>query len=270
MLRTVAPLFDAVYMTFTSVKIAPGMPKEFVGLSNWLRLIKDPVFWISINRTFVFLILAVPLGFLIAFIIALTLNREFFGNRLLRVLLIVPWAIPNVAVGLMWQWMYNGSYGIINGLLGTLGIIRESVVWLGNPKTAMAALIFAHMWKIVPFMGLLILSALQTIPKDLYDAATIDGCSPYKSIYYITIPYIKLPMLFTLIFQTINTIKAFDIVYVCTKGGPMDVTRLTYFYAYEQSFLNYNLSYGTTLAFTVFAVIFGLMMIYIRLFSTEI
>ena len=270
LVRTVFPLFDAIQMTFTKIKIAPGMPKEFIGLANWFRLIHDPVFWMRIKATLYFLSIDVGVGFVLAMIIALTLNRDFKGNKVLRVLLIIPWAIPNVAVGLTWQWMYNGNYGVVNGLLQAIGIIDNFVVWLGNPKTAMPALIFAHMWKVVPFMGLLLLAALQTVPKDLYDAATIDGASKFKALLHVTIPYVKLSMLFTLIFQTINSIKAFDMVYVCTKGGPMDVTRLTYYYAYEQSFLNYNLAYGATLAFIVFIIIFALIVIYLRLFSAEV
>jgi len=268
--RTVFPLFDAIRLTFSKVKIAPGMPVHSVGLANWVRLVQDPVFWKTIRVTLYFLSIDVGVGFLLAMVIALTLNRDFKGNRVLRVLLIVPWAVPNVAVGLIWQWMYNGNYGIVNGILKQMGIIDKFIVWFGNPQTALPALIFAHMWKIVPFMSLLLLAALQTVPQDLYDAATVDGASKFKQLLYITIPYIKLPMLFTFIFQTIGSIKAFDIVYVCMKGGPMDATRLTYYYAYEQAFLNYNLAYGATIAFTVFAMIFALMLIYIRLFSAEV
>lgn len=270
LIRTVIPAFDAFNISLSSVAMRRGFPSKFVGLENWDKLLHDSVFWESLENTIYFATANIFIGFIIALCIAVLLNRDFKGCKILRVLLVVPWAVPYVSNGLIWNWIYSPSYGVLNGLLAHLGIISENQNWLGDLRLVMPALIFAQTWKDVPFMAIMILAALQTFPEELREAAIIDGASRLQVFFRVVIPYLKVPFLFILILQTINAVKVFETVYVLTRGGPGSATRVVFLYSYEKAFQTFDLGYGAALSFVIFIIIVILMAIYLRLFSPEI
>lgn len=167
---------------------------------------------------------------------ALLLNQKFHGRNLLRVLVILPWALPTIVNATMWRLNFNPDYGSINALLTQLGVIDHYRSWLGDPASALNAVMLADIWKNYPLITLLTLAALQTIPDDLYEAARLDGASAWRRFRAITLPAILAPLAVALVLRTIDAFKVFDIIYVMTRGGPMDSTKTLSFFVYQESF----------------------------------
>ncbi|MBL1167202.1 sugar ABC transporter permease, partial [Escherichia coli] len=167
---------------------------------------------------------------------ALLLNQKFHGRNLLRVLVILPWALPTIVNATMWRLNFNPDYGSINALLTQLGVIDHYRSWLGEPASALNAVMLADIWKNYPLITLLTLAALQTIPDDLYEAARLDGASAWRRFRAITPPAILAPLAVALVLRTIDAFKVFDIIYVMTRGGPMDSTKTLSFFVYQESF----------------------------------
>jgi ABC-type sugar transport system permease subunit len=206
----------------------------------------------------------------LAIAIALLLNRPFRGRWLVRMLALLPWAVPSVVNGIMWKWILNPSYGALNGFLYSLGIIKDYVIWLGSPTLALIMVILADVWKETPFIMLLVLAALQTIPKDLYEAARVDGASAWQTFSRITIPLIQ-PVLFVAIaLRTIWALKSFDLIYTLTAGGPSGGTSVIGYYTYLKSFVSLNLGRGAAVAYIMTAIVFVLIIIYQRMLYREV
>ncbi len=176
--------FDISLRYYNLTKLGKGTP--YIGFENYRFILTDPKFWQSVRVTIVFVVVSVSLVIVLSTAIALLMNREFRGRSFVRGLMLVPWAIPNVVNGLMWLWILNPSYGALNGLLTQLGIIDTYVVWLGEKNTALLMVILAEVWKETPFIMLMILAALQSIPKDLYEAAVVDGSNSFQKLFKIT------------------------------------------------------------------------------------
>jgi len=214
---TIYPLLHSFWISLHAWNLMK--PKEgnpFVGLDNYINTLTDPIFLDSLRVTIIFTIAAVVIEISLAMGIALILNRKFIGRGLVRMLALLPWAVPAVVNGIMWKWILNPSYGALNGLLYSLGLIDEYVIWLGSPELALAMVVVADLWKETPFIMLLLLAALQTIPKDLYEAATVDGANVVQSFFRITLPLIQ-PVLFVAIaLRTIWALKSL-IAGVCNR-----------------------------------------------------
>ena len=187
---------------------------------------------------------------MLAICIAILLNRKFHGRTIARVLLLVPWAVPPVVNGIMWKLIFHGSIGIANTILKDLGIIKVNVQWLSDPTAAMNILVFAETWKLLPFLCLLMLAALQGIPQSLYRAAAIDGAGAWNTFWRITLPNIRGPLMFALIVQSMWSLKVFDTIYVLTggSGGPAGGTTTINFLAYLVNFSNLDRGYGSAMA----------------------
>lgn len=248
----------------------PQEGHPFAGIDNYLFILKDPLFWDSVRITAVFVIAAVTLEILIAIGTALILNRPFRGQRALRMLALLPWAIPSVVNGIMWKWILNPSYGSLNGLLYSLGLIDKYVIWLGNPETALAMVVAADIWKETPFIMLLILAALQTIPHDLYEAARVDGSSPVQSFFHITLPLIRPTLFVAIALRTIWALKSFDLIYTLTAGGPSNGTAVLGYYTYAKSFVSLQLGRGAAVAYIMTFAVLALVIIYQKLLYREV
>ena len=248
-------------------------PKEgnpFVGLDNYINTLTDPIFLDSLRVTIIFTIAAVVIEISLAMGIALILNRKFIGRGLVRMLALLPWAVPAVVNGIMWKWILNPSYGALNGLLYSLGLIDEYVIWLGSPELALAMVVVADLWKETPFIMLLLLAALQTIPKDLYEAATVDGANVVQSFFRITLPLIQ-PVLFVAIaLRTIWALKSFDLIYTLTAGGPSNGTSVVGYYTYIKSFVSLQLGRGAAVAYIMTLFVLILVYIYYRVLYRKV
>ena len=236
-LLTAWPLVRTLWLSFTDAGlIGEGTSPAWVGTDNFLYALTDPDFRAALWRTLYFTFVSVFFEGVIGVLVALLLNQPFWGRTVLRVLVILPWALPTIVNATMWRLNFNPDYGSINALLTQLGLIDHYRSWLGSPDAAINAVMFADIWKNYPLVTLLTLAALQTIPEDLFEAARLDGASAWRRFRAITFPAIAAPLAVALILRTIDAFKVFDIIYVMTRGGPLDSTKTVSFFVYQESF----------------------------------
>ncbi len=258
------PLINALIQSFFDYNLARPNIKPFIGLGNYLDVLKDNYFWKSLSSTIYFSIFSISLELVLGFIIALILNERFIGRWAVRTIIILPWAIPPVVNATIWKWMANSEYGSLNSVLYSLGIISKYKIWLSDPFWAMVIVIVADVWKYTPLVTLLFLAALQTIPGELYEAAKIDGASPFRRVINITIPYVKPTLIIVLILRTLEVFKVFDLVFVMTKGGPAFRTTFISYYVYLDTFTHLNIGRGSAIAYIVLLFMVILSYLYIR------
>lgn len=236
-LLTAWPLARTIWLSFTDAALIGGDDTPaWIGLENYLFALTDADFLASILRTLYFTVASVALEGIIGVLVALLLNQRFYGRNLLRVLVILPWALPTIVNAMMWRLNFNPDYGSINALLTQLGLIDGYRSWLGTPTSALNAVMLADIWKNYPLVTLLVLAALQSIPDDLYEAARLDGACAWRRFRAITFPAIVAPLSVALVLRTIDAFKIFDIIYVMTRGGPVDSTKTLSFFVYQESF----------------------------------
>ncbi len=238
----------------------------FTGLGNFARLLQDEVFWLSLRHTVVFVAVSVVLEVVIALAIALVISEErVWVSRVTRFLILIPWAVPPVVNGLLWSFIYNAQYGYLNRTLYNLGLIESYVNWLGNPRLALAAVILAYVWRTTPFNILLYHAALQGMPRELYEAAEVDGSSAWQRFRSITLPLLRPIITVTLILRTTFGFMVFDEILAITQGGPGNDTWVAAWYTYRVSFQPpFNVGLGAASAY-VLALIIGLIAVgYVR------
>ncbi|WP_265556913.1 carbohydrate ABC transporter permease [Serratia grimesii] len=237
LLLTAWPLARTLWLSFTDAAlVGDGVTPAWVGMDNFFYALTDSDFQAALWRTLYFTLVSVAFEGVIGVLVALLLNQKFHGRNLLRVLVILPWALPTIVNATMWRLNFNPDYGSINALLTQLGVIDHYRSWLGDPASALNAVMLADIWKNYPLITLLTLAALQSIPDDLYEAARLDGASAWRRFRAITLPAILAPLAVALVLRTIDAFKVFDIIYVMTRGGPMDSTKTLSFFVYQESF----------------------------------
>lgn len=244
------PMGYALYMSGYDWNDKLGAVHPFVGLGNYAQLITDPAIRRAMARTAVFSVVTVFGGVGAAVAIAVLLNRPFRGRAAVRVLLLVPWAIPPVVNGIMWKLIFDGSVGVANTILLRTGLADHNVQFLADPNLTMGVLIFAELWKLLPFLCLLMLAALQGVPSSIERAAMIDGAGGWRRFWRIILPNIRPAVLFALVVQSMWSLKVFDTIYVLTggSGGPAEGTTTINFLAYLTSFSNLDRGYGAAIA----------------------
>jgi multiple sugar transport system permease protein len=193
------------------------------------------------------------------------LKEKFIGRGFVRGIMIIPWAIPSIVVGVIFRWLLNPRYGAVNRLLSMLGIQTVDLNWLSNFKWALPAVIAADVWQNIPLFIIIILAGLQVIPEDLYEAADIDGAGSIKKFWNITLPMIKSPLLIVTILGTIFTVNAFDLFWIMTRGGPADVTRAATLYTWQIAMKNYNTSYGSAVSYLIMLLSIIIVFVYLRI-----
>jgi trehalose/maltose transport system permease protein len=247
---------------------------DFVGLSNyiaydngrWYGVLTDPQWLISLRNTLVFAIVSVSLEVVLGVSIAMLLNAKFPGRGMLRAAMLVPWAIPTVVSARMWGWMLNDQFGVVNDALMRLGLIAEPVAWLADPTLSMISVILVDVWKTTPFVALLALAALQMVPKDVYEAARVDGIHPVKVFFQVTLPLIGPALAVAVIFRLLDAMRMFDLVYVMT--GTTDATMTLSVFARRELVDFQDVGYGSaasTLVFFIIALLTALYVMAVRL-----
>ena len=228
----------------------------FTGLQNYITLLSDGVFWTSFQNNFLLvgasLLTQLPLGL----IMALLLFSPVKGMRFFRSIYFMPFLMSTVAIGILFIYIYDGNFGLINQLLGQLGLDSWQHGWLGNEGTAIWAVIATVCWQFAPFYMILFRAAIVGIPEDLYEAAEIDGANPRKKFLNITLPLLMPTVITSAILSIIGALKYFDLIYVMTDGGPNNSTELMATYMYEQTFTNFNMGYGSSISFSMFIIAF--------------
>lgn len=267
-LISVYPLVSGIVTSFQDknmMEAASGGIGKFIGLENYTALFKDEVFLKSVTNTFTWTISNLVLQMILGVVAALLLNTRLKARFFYRTAVLIPWIVPSVVAALNWRWMYDPKNGIINIVLVKLGMIPEGIAWLGELPTAMPAVILESVWKGMPFVMLLILAGLQTIPEDIYEAAVIDGATRFQTLMRITLPYIKDTLLIAGILTTIHTINNFNAIWLMTAGGPLDSTEILFTYAYKKAFLQYDFGASAAISTIIFVLISILTMAYIKL-----
>jgi len=252
---TIYPLLYSLYMSFHSVfltKMHLGIP--FVGLGNFRAALQDPLFWISLKNTLVFSIVGVSLEFALGFLIALMVEALLGRtSTIIRTILLLPMIMAPVVVALIWRFMYNTDFGIINYFLSLVGFAKQ--VWLSSTAMAMPAVIAMDVWQWTPFMFLILLAGLQSLPYSPYEAAYIDGASRVQAFLYITLPLLRPILLISLLLRLIDSIKTFDNIFVLTGGGPGSATELLSLYIYRVGFRHFNLGYGGAMSYILLIIV---------------
>ena len=266
------PLVSSFVLSLYRVNLAnPEQGQPFVGLGNYLFAFRQPAFWYSVQRTFYFTILSVALELALGLLFAIVLNERFRGQLFARLWMIAPWALLTVSNGVLWAWMLNPTYGVINTILMSIGVLDAPKSWLSDTFWTMNVIILADAWKTVPNMTLLLLAGLQPISDDLYEAAEVDGATRWQKFTRITLPLLRPVILVAIALRTIGAFKVFDIIYVLTgNGGPADSTKVISFYAYDQAFRYLYFGYGSAVAWMITAFILVLIVIYMRLLRSEV
>ncbi|HEX9277349.1 MAG TPA: sugar ABC transporter permease [Casimicrobiaceae bacterium] len=258
------PIIYSAWISFHKYNLKRPRVFDFIGLDNYSEILKSPEFWSALWITVQFTVLVVTLVAVLGVCIALLLNQRFPGRGVLRTLILLPWAIPPVVNGLMWQWIYDSKIGALNGLLMSIGAINEYRGWLSDPTSALLALVSADLWNTLPLAVILLLAALQRIPAELYEAARMDGAGHFQTFWYVTFPWLAQVLLVVLILQTLAAIRAFDIIYVLTGGGPGTATTTLTWQTYLTTFDSLDFGRGNAYAYTVSIITLGFAVIYFR------
>ncbi len=237
-------------------------PARSVGLENYARLLKDPVFWNSLKVTVYYVLLNIPIQTLLAMIIAVMMSR-LTKSIIIRAIIILPWLMPGVVVGLLWLWLMDPNIGIINEALRALGF--GTVPFLNLPNTAMPSIAMINIWQFVGYTALLLFAGLQAIPGSVYEAAQIDGASEGQMFWKITIPLLRPVLVFVLVTSIIGSFQIFDTVAITTKGGPVNATKVLNYYIYEQAFTRFNMGYATAISMVLFLILIFISMMQMRL-----
>jgi trehalose/maltose transport system permease protein len=261
LLVAVYPLVRTIYFSLTDANTLSLEDTKFIGLQNYINLFGSSEWWTSVRNTVAFSLSSVIIELVLGLLIALIINSQFRGRGLIRTAILIPWAIPTVVSSQMWAWMYNDVIGVLNDMLQRLNLISEPIGWLGNTATALPAIVAVDVWKTTPFMALLILAGLQTIPGDIYEAAKVDGANAVRQFFSITLPLLVPSMLVALIFRTLDALRVFDIVYVM-KGS--DVTTISMSVYNRQQLIDFNqLGYGSAVSIAIFLIIGIFTVVYI-------
>ena len=238
---------------------------SFIGLDNYQGILSSDQFWNAAGNTAIFCAGSISLTVILGTLLALLLNESFPGRGVLRAVMLLPWAIPPVVNGLIWQWLLDGQHGLINSSLVEVGLLAAPHAWLSSPSTAMPALILAQVWNHVPFVAVVMLAALQTVPHELHDSAVLDGAGLLQRFRYVTLPWLSHALLLVLVTQTMVALRTFDIIYVLTGGGPGSATTVVAWLTYTTTFSLTDFGRGNAYAYIMAVVTFCLSLIYIRL-----
>lgn len=247
------PICWGVYISFTDKMI--GGQEQWIGFKNYIALLQDSTFRRSVLNTVIYTVFSTLGKLVFGMIMALVLNFSFRGRNVARALMIIPWTLPNIVAVLNWRWIFSDTGGVANYILQQLHLIDHNLVWLGDTTLAMLAVLVANIWRGSPFFGISILARLQTIPKDYYEAAEIDGASTLQKFFSITLPSIADVTLLTALVSTIWTINEFESVWLLTGGGPSGATEVIGVFSYRTAMTNMQLGKGVAVSLLAMPVL---------------
>ena len=268
-LFAIYPIIHAIRMSFYQYLLTRPNDHPFVGLGNFIDVITSYYFKNSIQITAIYTIGAVIGVIIYGLGVALLMNTKVRLSTPLKIVILLPWALPAVVSGLLWKWILNADFGILNGILYALGLIDNYIPFLAIPTLAKVSLIMAHIWKEGPLVAIFFLAGLQLIPDELYEAARIDGGSGWRIFRLVTLPLLRPIFLIVMVYETMTAILTFDTIYVMTGGGPANSTALISWFAYAEIFKALNLGRGIALAIIIAMITLVLIILYLRVLRTE-
>jgi multiple sugar transport system permease protein len=258
------PVVETTWMSLHDYLLYRPRRVPFVGLGNFARALADEVFWISLANSAWWIGLVVGGQFLLGLTAALLLNQSFWWRGLARAAIIVPWALPSVIIGLTWTWIYDFNVGVLNDLLLRTGLITAPVAWLAQPETAFNAVVLALIWQGFPFFAVTILAGLQTIPRDILEAAEIDGATRLQRLRHVTLPAIAGVIATALLLRVIWVANSLDVILVMTGGGPGLETHTLPLYAFLKAYSGMEFGYGSALALILTFLLLGVVLAHVR------
>jgi len=269
-LVVVYPIVYSFYVSLFDWNLKRISARHFVGIGNYIDKFTSIEFLAVLQRTFIFAFFTILITIVLGLAISILLDKDFKGRGILRAVILIPWAIPSVVNGIMWKWILDSSYGVLNAALKGLGLIKSYIPFLANPHTALMVVITASVWKSLPFVIILFLAGLQTIPGELYEAATVDGATSWKKFKFITLPMIAPTLMVVLIFQTMVSIRVFDLIYVLTSGGPGNATEVIGWSLYKEGFKFLSFGSASAIGYIIAFLTFLIAMIYYKLLNRQI
>ena len=264
----VFPIANMFIAAFSNVDTL-GRAVQFGTLDNFLTLIRDDRMPMIIRQTVTFGFGTVALTVIFAFPLALILNAEFPGRTVAKALLLIPWAMPFAVSAITWRWIFHGQMGSLNYFLSELGIIKEYVAWLGDPRLAFGAAMFVEVWSSIPFMTITFLAGLQAIPPHIYDAAKMDGASPWREFLDMTLPQMRTVIMVVTLLSVIWAFRSFAVIWILTQGGPLYRTDIAVTYLYKLAFTNLDFGAGYALAVSIFVVLTLFSLLYTRILGAR-
>ncbi len=259
----IIPIINAVSMSFQSYNLTRPKKIAFIAFQNYEKILQSSQFWSSLGRTGIWLLWGVGLQFVFGFALALLLNKNFRGRGIVRSVSLIPWVTPGVLIALMWRWILDGNYGVLNDILKNLGIISDNIAFLASKQFAMPSVIMTIVWQGIPFFALMILAGLQSIPEELYEAANIDGASGLQKLFYVTIPSLKNTIFVTTMLRIIWVANSVDVIYNMTEGGPAFATQTLSVYIYKEASV-LNMGYASAMAILLMLVLMVAAIPYLR------
>ena len=259
-----SPLITTIFYSFSNIDLIRDRT-TFVGFENYIELFSGRLFWkaVEVNLKFAAIVVIVPT--MIGLLFALLLVEEFVGRSLGRTLLILPWALPWIVIGLLWNWVVHSQFGALNGLLYSLGLIDKYIPFMADENWALVFTALASAWRQTSFSAILLLAALQTIPEDLYDAAKVDGAGTRARFRYITFAWLRPTLTIVLLYNIVLGFLQFDAVWIMTQGGPGDATMLISILLYRYTFINFDLGMGAAVSNVLGLITMGVGLLFIRL-----
>ncbi|MDU7331373.1 MAG: sugar ABC transporter permease [Finegoldia magna] len=262
------PMVLTFINSFNKVNLLTGS-SDFIGLANYKSIFNDPQFYKSLSVTVKYTVITVFLKIFLGFLLAYLLSSNIFAKKQFRFLVLIPWAIPQVAVSTLWKWILDGRYGYINYFFMKLGITKSPILFLSDPKIALYCAAFVDAWLGISFVSMMFLAALEQIPTSLYEAAEIDGANKRRQFFDITLPGIKHTFVTILILVTIWTFNSFNVIYVLTQGGPMRSTETLIIKIYQEAFSRFNIGASSALTMIVVVILSLMTFIYSRRLLNE-
>jgi multiple sugar transport system permease protein len=260
------PLIYAVMLSFYSARSFMSEP-EWVGLSNYIKVLQDPLFWNSLTNGLTIALSSIVLQVVLGVGIAMVLNKRFVGQTIARSIAILPYFLPTVVACLVAQWILEPNYGLVKTALASIGV--GMLDWSSHAFTAKGTIILVSVWLWTPFVVTCVLAGLQTIPTQLYEAARVDGAGAWTQFWHITIPGLRSVLIVVILLRGIWMFNKFDLIWLLTKGGPLNQTETLPTLAYRKSFIEYNLGGGAAVATISFLLLSGVILIYLRLFPID-
>lgn len=263
-LVAIFPIVYSFYISLYDINLTRPLRRPFVGFANYTTIFTDPVFWTAVWRTTVYTIITVAVTALLAVGVALLLNEAFPGRRVLSVMILLPWATPSVVNGLMWKWIYDPNYGLLNATLMQVGLTERYKIWLGDPDKTIFMIANAAVWKQMPLAAILILVTMKAITSDLYRAASSDGANVLQRFLHVTLPGLKPGLMMVLVYETTISIRHFDLFLIMTQGGPGDASYVLSWQIYVETFRSLRFGTGAALAYVLAMGTFAFAYLFIR------
>lgn len=259
------PLLHSLYLSLTNYNPTYGDAKEFIGLANYVYAFEDGLFWHSILITVIFTAASVSISLVLAVLLSLLFNLRFPGFMILRTVILIPMLITPVAVGITWRIMMMPDLGVLNYLMGLIGI--PPALWAGSSSTALLSVILVDVWQWTPFMFLIIYAGISSLPKTPFEAAAVDGASPWRMFVSLTLPMLKPVIVIATLLRIVDAFRTYDTIYTITRGGPDFATDVVSVYLQRVNFRFFDLGYGSALSWLTLIIVLVVVLLFVRLTS---